>query len=71
MNEINGKKFISDKEASHRYGKSVSWFQKKRLKKNMCKKKYPPFMKIEKTGNVYYSVEELDKWFEENIFYYK
>lgn len=63
MIEIDGTKYITDKEASHRYGYSVSWFQKQRHKKQP-----PPFVKLQDKGKVYYSVNELDKWFKDNIF---
>jgi predicted DNA-binding transcriptional regulator AlpA len=66
MIELLGVKYITDKEASHLYGYSVSWFQKQRAKKQP-----PPFVKLQGKGKVYYSVEELDKWFKENIFSYK
>lgn len=63
MIEIDGTKYITDKEASHIYGYSVSWFQKQRHKKQP-----PPFVKLQDKGKVYYSVNELDKWFKDNIF---
>lgn len=66
MIEIQGVKYITDKEASHLYGYSVSWFQKQRHKKQP-----PPFVKLQDKGKVYYSVDELEKWFKENIFSYK
>lgn len=66
MIEINNEKYITDKEASHLYGYSVSWFQKQRHKKLP-----PPFIKIQGKGKVYYSVNELNKWFSNNIFTYK
>ena len=66
MIEILNEKFISDKEASHLYGYSVSWFQKQRYKKQP-----PPFVKIQGKGKVYYSIKELDEWFKNNILIYK
>ena len=66
MIEILGIKYITDKEASHSYGYSVSWFQKQRYSK-----KPPPFVKIQGKGKVYYSVDELNKWFKNNIFIYR
>jgi hypothetical protein len=66
MIEINGIKYISDKEASHIYGYSISWFQKQRYKKEP-----PPFMKIQGKGKVYYAIHELNKWFFDNISDYK
>lgn len=66
MIEINGIKYITDKEASQKYGYSVSWFQKQRHDK-----KPPPFIKIQDKGKVYYAIEELNKWFDDNIFIYR
>ena len=66
MIELNGKKYITDKEASSRYGYSKSWFQRQRFKKLP-----PPFIKIQGKGKVYYSIDELDKWFKENIYIYQ
>ena len=66
MIEIMGIAYITDKEASHRYGYSVSWFQQQRHRK-----KPPPFIKIQGKGKVYYSVDELNRWFRENIFVYR
>ena len=66
MIELLGVKYITDKEASHIYGYSVSWFQKQRHNK-----KPPPFIKIQDKGKVYYAVDELNKWFKDNIFVYR
>jgi hypothetical protein len=66
MLEILGTKYITDKEASHIYGYSVSWFQKQRYNK-----KPPPFVKLQGRGKVYYAVDELNKWFKNNIFVYR
>jgi hypothetical protein len=66
MIEILGKKYLTDKEASHLYGYSVSWFQKQRYKKEP-----PPFIKIQGKGKVYYSVDDLNEWFSNNIRTYK
>jgi len=65
MIEIDGNKYITDKEASHIYGYSVSWFQKQRHKKQP-----PPYIRIQDKGKIYYSVNKLDKWFKDNIFSY-
>ena len=51
MIELNGTKYITDKEASVRYGYSKSWFQNQRYKKLP-----PPFVKLQGKGKVYYSV---------------
>jgi len=66
MIEIANEKYLTDKEASHIYGYSVSWFQKQRLKKEP-----PPYIKIQGKGKVYYSVKKLDEWFKDHVFIYK
>ncbi len=66
MIEIENEKYLTDKEASHIYGYSVSWFQKQRFKNEP-----PPYVKIQGKGKVYYSAIELEKWFKNNIFVYK
>jgi predicted DNA-binding transcriptional regulator AlpA len=66
MIEIDNIKYITDKEASHIYGYSVSWFQKQRAKKLP-----PPFIKLQGKGKVYYSVTEINEWFVNNIHAYK
>jgi len=66
MLEIDSEKYITDKEASHIYGYSVSWFQKQRFKNEP-----PSYIKIQGKGKVFYSVKELNKWFKENIFIHK
>lgn len=62
MIELFGKKYITDKEASHRYGYSTSWFQKQR-----SEKKHPAFIKLQGKGKVYYELEETDNWFKTNM----
>jgi predicted DNA-binding transcriptional regulator AlpA len=66
MIEIDGKKYLTDKEASHIYGYSISWFQKQRFKNEP-----PPYIKIQGKGKVYYSEIELKEWFKTNILVYK
>ena len=62
---INGKNYISEKEAAGLYGYSISWFQRRRYKKEP-----PPFIRLEGKGKVYYSVDELNKWFKEHMIEY-
>lgn len=62
MIDMFGKTYMSDKEASARYGYSQQWFRLRRHKKSG-----PNFLKLEGKGKVYYSVEETDKWFKENM----
>jgi hypothetical protein len=62
---INGKNYISEKEASNLYNYSISWFQQRRYKK------LPPhFIRLEGRGKVYYSTDELDLWFRQNLIEY-
>lgn len=60
MIDILGIKYITEKEASLRYGYSTSWFQQKRSQ-NLP----PPFVKLK--GKVLYSLDKLDKWFIKNM----
>jgi hypothetical protein len=54
--------YLTEKQASVRYGKSQSWFQKKRHHK------LPPlWIKFEGKRTIYYSIAETDKWFYENM----
>jgi hypothetical protein len=62
MIELLGIKYISDKEASKRYGYSTSWFQKKR-----SQKKPPPYIQLLGKGKILYPIDKTDKWFMENI----
>ena len=57
-----GQTYMSEKEASARYGYSMQWFRLRRHKNRP-----PTFLKLEGKGKVYYSVEETDKWFKENM----
>lgn len=59
---ILGVKYITEKEASTRYGYSLSWFQRQRHFK-----KKPSFVKLQGTGKVYYPMEDTDLWFKENL----
>ena len=64
MIEILGKKYITEKEASSRYGYSMAWFQKKRYLHEK-----PSFTKInsDKRGRIYYCLGETDKWFNHQL----
>lgn len=59
---ILGVTYITDKEAAQRYGYSVSWFQKLRMKKES-----PKFIKLRGKGKVLYPIDELDQWFRQNL----
>ncbi len=52
-----GENYITDKEASLRYGFSKFWFSKQRWKKMG-----PPYIKL--LGKIYYSEKVLDDWFQ-------
>ena len=63
MVEIQGKKYISPKEASHSYGYSESWFEKAR-----CTGEGPKWIKVgeKPRGKIYYEKIALDNWFLRN-----
>jgi len=62
MIEIDKVKYITVKEASKRYGFSISWFKKKRFEKT------PPFStRFLNRGKILYPLESTDRWFKENI----
>lgn len=65
MKELLGKVYITQKEASHRYGYSQSWFKLSRYNQ-----KGPTFIQINH-GKIYYPLEETDTWFDKNIIIYK
>jgi hypothetical protein len=62
MIEVLGIKYITEKEASHRYGYSKSWFAKQRLKKEE-----PRFVKLRGKGKVYYELTLIDNWFKRQL----
>ena len=66
MIELLGIKYISEKEASKRYGYSSSWFQKRRFSKSP-----PPYVKLQNKGKIYYPLEQTDAWFKENLILFK
>jgi hypothetical protein len=55
-------KYITEKEASHRYGRSRSWFQKRRNKETL-----PFYKKCKETKRIFYPLQETDRWFKENM----
>ena len=58
-----GIKFLTDKEASERYGYSRSWFQHKRNTNYG-----PPFVKmIGGASRVLYNLKNTDAWFSERL----
>ena len=60
MIEILGKKYLTQKEASQKFGFSVSWFEKQR-----SHKKPPPYIKIQ--GKILYDLETLERWFKNQL----
>lgn len=63
MIDILGKKYLTDKEASERYGYSQRWFiQQRQLSKG------PKYFQLKGTkGRVLYPLIETDKWFKDNL----
>lgn len=57
-----GKKYLTEKEASRRYGMSTQWFKKRRHKKLK-----PEYVQFVPRGTVMYPVEEVDAWFKKQI----
>lgn len=62
MIDILGIKYISEKEASKRYGYSIAWFKKQRLLKLA-----PYFVKLQGKGRVLYPLDKTDSWFKEQL----
>lgn len=62
MMEILGIKYLTDKDASKRYGFSQSWFQQSRYKGNG-----PPCFQLCKKGKILYPLIETDEWFKINL----
>jgi predicted DNA-binding transcriptional regulator AlpA len=58
---ILGKKYISDKECSKRFGYSKEWFIKKR-NKNLP----PPYIKLD-SGKVLYELDAIEDWFKKQL----
>jgi|HubBroStandDraft_2_1064218.scaffolds.fasta_scaffold00250_15 predicted DNA-binding transcriptional regulator AlpA len=62
MISIMGKEFLTDKEASARYGYSQAWFIKARSEKYG-----PKYVQMKEHGRVLYPLEETDKWFKNKM----
>ena len=60
MIKLLGLEYITDKEASLKYGFSQDWFKKVRVQK-----RGPKYIKLE--GKVLYPVHDTDEWFRKNI----
>jgi hypothetical protein len=52
--------YINEKEASTKYGFSISWFRKNRFSKHKI-----PYHKL--NGKVYFKPNELEAWFKSNF----
>lgn len=57
---VNGISYITEKEVSSLYGRSVRWIRKIRYSD-----KDFPYYKL--NGRVYFNIEELDLWFSKNL----
>lgn len=57
---LDGVKYLVEKELSAKYGLSVHWFRKARYDG-----KSPKYHKL--NGKVYYTEENVDKWFKDNL----
>ena len=57
-----GINYLTDKEASLRYGYSIAWFRKMRILKQG-----PHYIQMMKNGKVLYPVEATDEWFNARI----
>lgn len=55
-------KYLTVKEAAHRYGPSESWFRKQRTLKQP-----PHFSKLNGKGKAYYNMKMTDDWFVKNM----
>lgn len=55
-------KYLTVKEAAHRYGLSESWFKSRRIAKEA-----PHHSKINGKGKAYYNMKMTDEWFANNI----
>lgn len=62
MSKVIGIEYLSVKEASRRYGRSISWFRER--KKN---KKAPYPFQLGGKGKLFYHLEKTDTWFQENM----
>ena len=60
MKEILGKKYITEKEASQKFGFSTDWFRRQRYLK-----KPPPFTKLQ--GRILYDLDKLNDWFNKQL----
>lgn len=62
MIKILGVDYLTRKEAAHRYGLSVSWFEQRQQRKEQ-----PNFIKIRGKGKAFYPLVQTDEWFKQNL----
>jgi predicted DNA-binding transcriptional regulator AlpA len=62
MIEISGKKYLTQKEVSYKYGMSTSWLELRRWKKDS-----PPYVRLQGKGKVFYPEQETELWFKNNL----
>ena len=62
MIRILGIDYMTDKEASDRYGYSKSWFQHRR-----CEHSGPKYIKMDGRGKVLYPIKDTDQWFKNHL----
>lgn len=60
MIRISGVNYLVEKEVSQKYGLSLQWFQRARYNHNG-----PTYHKLH--GKFYYTEEEVEAWFKENM----
>jgi len=60
MLNINGKKYLSEKEMSVKFGLSVHWFRKTRYSGRS-----PSYYKFNK--KIYYSENSAEEWFKQHL----
>lgn len=62
MFELLGIQYLTDKEASFRYGYSQSWFQKMRALGIG-----PNYVRLNGKGKILYPAKDLENWFREHL----
>jgi hypothetical protein len=62
MIKLLGVEYITRKEAVHRYGFSMSWFEQRQHRHEA-----PRFIKIRGKGKALYNLTETDNWFRKNM----
>lgn len=60
MLEVLGETYINEKEASNKYGLSITWFRTNRYSENKI-----PYHKL--NNSVFYNTKDVDDWFKVNF----